>query len=194
MSRAGSVLHLIVGPNGAGKTTYYEEVLGPVTSLPFINADALALAHWPEDPVARAYDAGRLAAAERGRRIARRSSFVAETVFSHPSKLDLCRAALDAGYLLLLHVLLIPEELAVARVEERVRDGGHDVPVEKIRQRFGRLWRLVRQAIDLCDETEVLDNSRAATPFRRVARFEKGTLLAADWPPWTPPDLRARTS
>lgn len=188
------VLHLIVGPNGAGKTTYYEEVLGPATYLPFINADALALALWPEDPLGRGYEAARLAATERDRRIARRSSFVAETVFSHPSKLDLCRTAVEAGYLLSLHVVLIPEELAVARVEERVRDGGHDVPVDKIRQRFGRLWRLVRQAIDLSDETEVLDNSRAATPFRRVAHFQKGTLLAADWPPWTPPELRARTS
>ena len=36
------VLHLLAGPNGAGKSTFYQEILGPATGLPFVNADEIA--------------------------------------------------------------------------------------------------------------------------------------------------------
>ena len=45
--------------------------------------------------------------------------FTAETVFSHPSKLELIDNAHAAGYTVVLHVLLIPEELAVHGVAYR---------------------------------------------------------------------------
>ncbi len=184
------VLHLVAGPNGAGKTTFYERVLGPATRLPFVNADQIARERWPADPARHAYDAAKLAAARRHELILERHSFVAETVFSHASKIDLIREAKSAGYLVYLHVILIPEDLAVARVELRRELGGHDVPEEKIRSRFRRLWGLVRQALGLVDGAELLDNSRAATPFRRIARYHWGRLVATDQPPpWTPAGL-----
>jgi len=185
------VLHLLAGPNGAGKTTFYERVLGPATGLPFINADRIAEERWPEDPMSHGYDASALAAEERAAAIRDRRSFITETVFSHPSKLDLLRAAGEAGYRRFLHVILIPEELAVQRVLVRVETGGHPVPEEKIRGRFRRLWQLLREAIALADEVQVLDNSRAATPFRVVARSAKGRFLGTpDWPAWAPEELR----
>jgi len=185
------ILHLLAGPNGAGKTTFYERVLGPATGLPFINADRIAQERWPDDPMSHGYDAPALAAEERTAAIQESRSFISETVFSHPSKLDLLRAAGEAGYRRTLHVILIPEELAVQRVLVRVETGGHAVPEEKIRARFQRLWRLLREAITLAEEAQVLDNSRAATPFRVVARYAKGRLLGVPaWPPWTPAELR----
>lgn len=181
-----------MGPNGAGKTTFYERILGPGTHLPFINADRIAQQKWPEDPVGRAYDAAEIAAERRQAAIDAGESFATETVFSHPSKLELLETAQASGYRTYLHVILIPEELAVRRVLVRVEVGGHGVPEEKVRARFRRLWQLVRRAIDLADEAEVLDNSRARTPFRKVARYQRGELIGeADWPPWTPADLRA---
>lgn len=185
------VLHLLAGPNGAGKTTFHERVLGPATGLPFINADRIAQERWPEDPAGHGYDASALAAEQRGAAIRDRRSFISETVFSHPSKLELLRTAGEAGYRRFLHVILIPEELAVQRVLVRVETGGHAVPEEKVRARFQRLWRLLREAIALAEEAQVLDNSRAATPFRVVARYANGTFLGTPaWPPWTPPELR----
>ncbi|MCP3964122.1 MAG: AAA family ATPase [bacterium] len=185
------VLHLVAGPNGAGKTTFYEEILGPVTRLPFINADVIALERWPNDAAVHAYEAAEEAARRRAVAIENLRSFITETVFSHPSKLDLLRAAGVAGYRRYLHVILIPEELAVRRVGVRVETGGHDVPEDKIRNRYRRLWSLVRQAIALADEVEVRDNSRAKTPFRTVARYLSGDLVgSADWPSWTPEELR----
>lgn len=185
------VLHCIVGPNGAGKSTFYDEVLRPATHLPFINADLIARERWPEDPMRHAYDAAREAADLRRSAIRKGRSFVAETVFSHPSKLDLLREAGEAGYRIVLYVILIPEELAVHRVDVRVETGGHDVPEDKIRGRFRRLWQFVRTAVGLASEAQILDNSRARTPFRLVARYREGQRIgAADWPPWTPSDLR----
>ncbi len=184
------VLHLLAGPNGAGKTTFYDEILWPATGLPFINADLIARRHWPDDASAHAYEAARKAAERRRKAIEDRRSFASETVFSHPSKVELLQQARAAGYRCHLHVVLIPEELAVQRVAVRVLTGGHEVPEDKIRGRFRRLWKLVRQAIELADEAEVRDNSRAKTPFRLVARYRGGELVGStDWPPWTPAHL-----
>lgn len=185
------VLHVIAGPNGAGKTTFFERILQPATGLPFINADWIARETWPQDPAAHAYQAAELASTRRGEFLADRRSFATETVFSHPSKVELLRTATSAGYRVYLYVILIPVELAVRRVELRVDLGGHDVPVEKIRARFGRLWGLVRKAITLADETEVRDNSRAKAPFRLVARYHGSEPVGEmSWPPWTPTELR----
>lgn len=192
MSRAPDpVLHVIAGPNGAGKTTFYAKVLGPVTHLDFVNADLIAADRWPDAQVEHAYDAAALAAEDRARRIEARESFATETVFSHESKLALLRDAEEAGYRVVLHVILVPEELAVVRVVDRVANGGHDVPEDKVRARFGRLWRHVRDAIALVGEAHVYDNTRAAKPFRRVASFIDGQVVGSpDWPHWTPLDLR----
>lgn len=185
------VLHVIAGPNGAGKTTFYERILGPATGLALVNADWIAADRWSDDAVAHAYEAAELAEAQRASLITDRRSFAAETVFSHSSKIDFLESARKAGYRSYLHVILIPEELAVRRVEVRVQTGGHDVPEEKVRARFGRLWRLIRQAITIVDEAEIRDNSRARTAFRLIARYHAGEPIGEPrWPPWTPPELR----
>jgi predicted ABC-type ATPase len=189
---ASPVLHLIAGPNGAGKTTFYEEILAPAMRLPFLNADHIAATGWPGAEMEHAYEAAKLAAKERQRYVAARRSFVTETVFSHPSKVEFLRSARAAGYLTTLHAILIPEELAVARVAVRVETGGHAVPEDKIRDRYARLWGLVREAIPLADEATVYDNSRAAHTFRVVAHYLHGRPVSPpEWPPWAPAALTA---
>jgi predicted ABC-type ATPase len=186
-------LDLVVGPNGAGKSTFVALTLAPL--LPgsvFVKADEIARERWPEDPMTHSYEAAGIAAATRTKLIELRRPFIAETVFSHPSKLDLISAAHTAGYTVVLHVLLIPEDLAVQRVSHRVAAGGHAVPEDKIRQRYGRLWNLVAEAIRVCDTATVYDNSRLAGP-RIVALLSGGDIVGAPaWPDWTPPALRSR--
>jgi predicted ABC-type ATPase len=185
------VLHVLAGPNGAGKTTFVELYLEPVVHLPFVNADVLAAQRWAADAEAHGHEASQLAAAERELLLERRASFITETVFSHPSKIDLVRQAKAAGYLVTLHIIAIPEELAVARVLSRVRHGGHSVPENKIRERYGRLFTHVAEAVGLCDEAIVYDNSRAERPYRQVALFLHGRPVGVPtWPPWIPPVLR----
>ena len=185
------VLHLIAGPNGAGKTTFFEIVLGPTTHLAFVNADVIAQERWPGAAVEHAYDAAAVAAGERTQRIRARSSFATETVFSHESKLALIHEARREGYRVTLHIALIPEELAVARVVNRVSEGGHHVPEEKVRARFGRLWTLLHDAIALVGEARFYDNTTARDPYRLVATYLNGRLVGTpQWPPWTPHILR----
>ena len=181
------VLHVLAGPNGAGKSTFVARVLQPVTHLPFVNADEIAAERWPGAELEHAYQASRAAADQRRRMLARGESFITETVFSHHSKVALVTQAVSLGYLVNLHVILVPADLAVQRVAERVRRGGHEVPVDKIRERYARLLKLVVDARALADRSVFYDNSRAGTPFAVVATYERGRLVGeSHWPAWTP--------
>ena len=186
-------LDVVVGCNGAGKSSFVEFTLAPL--LPqsvFVNADEIANQRWPDDPAGHAYDAARVAAQTRAKLIELRQSFIAETVFSHPSKLELIDAAHAADYTVVLHVLLIPEELAVQRVRHRVYAGGHDVPENKIRERYQRLWALVAAAIVRSDSATVYDNSTLKGP-HIVAQFTNGFAVGSPaWPRWTPQELSSR--
>ncbi len=180
------ILHIIAGPNGAGKTTFYEEVVAPIP-LEFVNADVIASQRWPGQEAERGYEAAAIAATLREAKLAARQSFATETVFSHPSKVELVREAIEYGYKVTLHIVIIPEDLAVARVADRVANGGHGVPENKVRQRYQRLWLYVLDAIALATVAHVYDNTSASTPFRLVATYGSGELNAeAKWPSWTP--------
>ncbi|MGH3524603.1 MAG: zeta toxin family protein [Mycobacterium sp.] len=184
-------LDVVAGPNGAGKSTFITLILAAlVPGSVVVDADQIARERWPDDPAGHAYDAAGVAADTRARLIEMRRSFIAETVFSHPSKVELIRAARAAGYTTVLHVLLIPEELAVERVKQRARTGGHDVPEAKIRERHRRLWALVAKGIAVSDSALVYDSTRREGP-RIVATMTAGQLMgSAVWPAWTPADLR----
>ena len=186
-------LDLVVGPNGAGKSTFVALTLARL--LPrsvFVNADEIAKQRWPDNPMGHAYDAARVAAETRARLIELGKPFIAETVFSHPSKLELIRSARAAGFTVALHVVLIPEDLAVERVKRRVMHGGHDVPEGKIRERHRRLSELVVTAMPTVDTATVYDNSRRRGP-RIVAQMTAGTMIGSpSWPSWTPAPLVER--
>ena len=188
---ADPVLYVIAGPNGAGKTTFFTKVLEPATHLEFVNADRIAEQRWPGDELAHAYDASEAAAGERARRMAARESFATETVFSHPSKVDLLRAAVAGGYVVSLELIAVPVELAVARVRSRVAAGGHDVPEVKVRERHARLWAHAAEAIAIAHETHVYANTSVADAFRPVATFRFGHLVGEPaWPEWMPDEIR----
>ncbi len=180
-------LDLVVGSNGAGKSTFIELTLAPLLpGSPVVNADEIARHRWPGAAVDHAYQAARIAADTRAKLIELGESFIAETVFSHPSKLDLIDAAQTSGYAVVLHVVLIPEELAVERVRHRVRAGGHQVPEDKIRQRYRRLWDLVAVAGMRAESTSCYDNSARTGP-RIVAQLNAGFAVGTpSWPAWTP--------
>lgn len=187
-----SRLDLVVGPNGAGKSTFVEFVLAEVRpGVPFVNADVIAADRWPDDALAHAYDAARAAEEARDTLLARGESFIAETVASHPSKVDLVRRARDAGYHVHLVVVAVPEEYSVERVLARVAAGGHDVPEEKIRSRWRRVWGTVAAMIAIADSAEVFDNAGPGP--LTIATFVAGDPVGAPrWPNWIPDDLSTR--
>ncbi|BBX92582.1 zeta toxin family protein [Mycolicibacterium boenickei] len=186
-------LDLVVGCNGAGKSTFVELTLSPLLpGCPFVNADEIAKRRWPENPAPHSYEAALVAAETRAKLIELGESFIAETVFSHPSKLELIDDACAAGYTVILHCILIPEDLAVQRVRHRVQAGGHDVPEAKIRERYQRLWGLVAIAAMHADSATFYDNSTVNGP-RIVAQLAGGFVVGSPtWPKWTPAVLSSR--
>jgi predicted ABC-type ATPase len=188
-----SRLDLIVGPNGSGKSTFAQEILAEQSpGILFVNADLIAIERWPEDPESHSYEAARIAEATRTALIESGRQFIAETVFSHPSKIALVDQAQEAGYFVALHVLMLPEHVAVARVAARVERGGHSVPENKIRERYQRLWPLIAVAAAKAQSAAFWDNSTLDGP-DLVAELASGQLLARPkWPSWTPDVLIGR--
>ena len=142
---------MIAGPNGVGKSTLYKTRIAPKLAASFINVGDIQRDELADTDVEAAYEAAHIAAGRRNKYLEDRKSFVAESVFSHPSKLELIKEAKEIGYhVMVLHVCVEAPDLSVARVAERVKEGGHDV-FEKIRERFERNGALIRQAVILSD-------------------------------------------
>jgi predicted ABC-type ATPase len=161
-------LWILVGGNGAGKSTFftlYLEHLG----LPFVNADILARMAYPDAPEAHSYHAAKIAEQIRNDLLQSGASFCYETVFSHPSKIDFVAQARALGYeVIMVMIHLQSVELNQARVAERMSEGGHSVPDEKVSSRIPRMLRHVKTSIPLCNQVQVYDNSFADAPFKRV--------------------------
>jgi predicted ABC-type ATPase len=154
-------IYLIAGCNGAGKTTFAREfLLKEAGCANFLNADYLAFGLSPLSPEIAALKAGRLLLDEFKSLIARRETFAFESTLSGTTYLRLLREAKRRGFRLHLHYLWLPiPSIAIARVRERVKKGGHNVPVADIRRRFGRsLAHLVDRYIPLADQWAVWDN------------------------------------
>lgn len=191
------VFYLLAGPNGAGKSTLFQASVASgliPADVPFVNADvheAAALQHIA-DPKARSQAARLWADAERDRCLAKGLSFASETVFSHPSKLDLMAGARQAGFLVVLLVVCVedPQQL-LRRVAQRVEEGGHTVPADRILGRYPRTVRHLNAAVRLADLALLYDTSappeQAVQPPRMVARFKAGVLIwtLEPLPDWT---------
>ena len=174
------ILVMLAGPNGSGKSTLYETRIAPKFAVPFINADVIQRDELKDGDVNAAYEAAQIATERRTSLMADRKSFATETVFSHPSKLDLITQAKALGYrVMTFHISVAHPDLSVARVDERVIEGGHPVPEEKIRNRYNRSGPLIRQAILSSDIGHVFDNSRLNQPSVRALSFTNGTLAFA---------------
>lgn len=168
---------VLAGANGSGKSTFYRLFLQP-RGVRWINADDIARSLWPNNPESHAYAAGQVAADLREISLRSRVDFATETVFSHESKLALIHDARARGYrVTLVYIHLVTPELNVARVAQRVADGGHAVPSEKILSRRPRVITLMREALIAADEAVVLDNSDDARPFVVMARLRHGQCV-----------------
>ena len=169
-------LWILAGGNGAGKSTFYHTRLAP-TGMPFVNADILAKQIYPQAPELHSYDAAMIAAQMRSQLLQEGESFCFETVFSHTSKIDFVADAKAMGYeVILVFIHLDIVSLNQARIAQRVLEGGHNVPDEKIINRIPRTLKLIKQTLPLCDHTYILDNSRADDPFQQIATIRCGHL------------------
>ena len=89
-------------------------------------------------------------------------SFTFETVMSSPDKLDVFRRAQEAGFRTYLYYIATNDPaINIDRVQYRTRTGGHDVPADRITERYHRSLDLLLDAIRLTDRAYVFDNSGA---------------------------------
>jgi predicted ABC-type ATPase len=174
-------LYVIAGPNGAGKTTFAKEFLPHCAKCEnFVNADLIAGGLSPFSPEAAAIRAGRLLL-EQIRLLARkRSDFGFETTLSGITYVALLRRLKAQGYRIQLFFLWIPTvEMALARIADRVRRGGHDIPEHVVRRRFHKgLHNLFTRYRPLLDSWMLFDNS--GTIPQLIAREELGELQVFD--------------
>jgi predicted ABC-type ATPase len=133
-------LYVVAGPNGAGKSTFAHRFLPEyATCRELVNADLIAAGLSPFNPESLAIEAGRLMLQRIETLAEVREDFGFETTLAGRSWRPLLERLKEQGYRLHAFFLWLPEpELALARIEERVRAGGHSVPEEVVRRRFRR--------------------------------------------------------
>ncbi len=171
-------LWVLVGGNGAGKITFYQQFLKP-RGLPFVNADLIAKDKFFEDPESKSREAAQMAEKLRYELLDEGKTFCFETVFSHAGKIDFIAAAKARHYeTILVFIHLEDPQLNVARVKQRVNEGGHNVPEEKIAPRIKRLEENVQLVIEhgLATQVHIMDNSDYENPYVKVLSVFNGNV------------------
>lgn len=181
-----AILHLIAGPNGAGKSTLYDYLIAPRhPSLEFVNAHIHERDHlsYIGNPVKRSEAARAWADGRRDSLLRRGRSFVTETVFSHPSKLDLIGSARASGFSVVLYVVCVDDpRVLLQRVRRRVSEGGHQVPPSKILERYPRTLANLAQAVRLSNMLLLFDAQEVSNGGPRLLAVctEAGVELHAE--------------
>ena len=139
-------------PNGSGKSTVTKGL--PIVGI-YVNADDIKRISGCTD-----LEAAQETEKIRSILLEEKQDFTFETVLSTDRNLELLRRAKEAGYeIQAVFVLTCSSEINVRRVRERVRNGGHDVPEEKIRSRYTRSLQNLAKLVRIADRTRVIDNS-----------------------------------
>ena len=167
-------LYIIAGCNGAGKTTASYSVLPDMLNCKeFVNADEIARGLSPFQPEKVAIQAGRIMLGRINELINQNADFAFETTLATKSYAKLIQKVQTKGYFVtLLFFWLNTPDLALKRVNERVLQGGHNIPEDVIYRRYkSGIDNLSKMYIPVCDYWLVVDNSNS--PFIMIADGNK---------------------
>ncbi|MDH6354988.1 putative ABC-type ATPase [Dysgonomonas sp. PH5-45] len=171
-------LYIIAGCNGAGKTTASYTILPEMLGCKeFINADEIARGLSPFQPERASIDAGRIMIMRMEDMLRQKQDFAIETTLATKSYASFIKKAQKLGYFVtLLYFWLNSPELAIKRVEERVRCGGHNIPKDVIRRRYkSGIQNLFTIYTPIADYWMVVNNSE--NPFQIVIEGKKEKVL-----------------
>ena len=111
---------------------------------------------------------------------------ITETVFSHPAKIDILKKAQAAGFRTYMYFVATENpNVNVKRIQQRVKDGGHDVPEDKTIARYYRCLKQVKYALPYLNRAYFFDNSTEQSVF--FAEYELGksfqlySTLVPEW-------------
>ena len=147
-------LYIIAGCNGAGKTTASYTMLPDILNCrEFVNADEIARGLSPFQPEKVSIQAGRLMLSRIDDLLAKGEDFAVETTLATKIYVNLTKQAQQQGYqVTLLFFWLNSPDLAVQRVKNRVREGGHAIPEDVVRRRYEggpqNFFKLYRSAVN----------------------------------------------
>ena len=187
MGEANPQVVIIAGPNGAGKSTLAPFLLrDKLRLLEYINADPIALGLSGFDPASVAIKSGRVMMQRLHELAERKKTFAFETTLAARSYAAWIEKLCGSGYNFQLSFLwLRSPELAVQRVRERARSGGHDVAEEIIRRRYDaglrNFWTLYQP---LADAWSVYDNSASTEPISIASGGRNRTLTVVQPASW----------
>jgi predicted ABC-type ATPase len=166
---------VLAGPNGAGKTTASRSLLAETLKVfTFVNADVIAQGLAGFDPDSAAIEAGRIMLDRVHTLAEQRVDFALETTLAGRTLAGWLKELRQTGYRIhLIYFWLESADLAIARVADRVRLGGHGIPEATIRRRYVRsirnFFQLYRSAVN---SWQLYDNSVSNTP-RLVAQTDE---------------------
>jgi predicted ABC-type ATPase len=156
-------LFIISGCNGAGKTTASFTVLPELLNVKeFVNADEIAKGLSPFQPETVSIEAGRIMLLRISDLMDQNLDFAFETTLASRSFVSLCKAAKTKGYqIFLTYFWLDSTELAIARVKQRVTEGGHNIPTDTIiRRYYAGLRNFFTLYMEVVDYWLLIDNSK----------------------------------
>ena len=151
-------IRVYAGPNGSGKSTIAsdEDII-----LPYINADDIQKSRNISN-----IEAAQIATAMRDLAVDQKISFTFETVLSTDRNLLLLERAKKSGYFIrCAFILTYDPSINILRVKDRVANGGHDVPNDKIVSRYYKAISMIPRLMKVCDRLNIYDNT-TDTPVR----------------------------
>jgi predicted ABC-type ATPase len=180
---------MIAGPNGAGKTTVALELVTKESSYnEFINADEIAKGLAPLNPESMALTASKLMIQRLKELLETDMSFAFETTAAGTNYVRHLKQAKSKGYAIDLTFLWLENpDVAVKRVRQRVKQGGHNIPEDSIRRRYYLgIKNLLTQYLPLADYACIVDNSLDVAPKKIIAmKTAKGNLEILDMKIWS---------
>jgi predicted ABC-type ATPase len=178
-------LFIIAGCNGAGKTTASYTILPELLQVKeFVNADEIARGLSPFQPETVAIEAGKIMLRRLQDLLVQQVDFAFETTLSTRSFIGFIKQAKGMGYTInLIFYWLESVELAIERVEIRVAEGGHNIPIDTIiRRYYAGLRNFVNLYKDIVNYWILIDNSKAEPSF--IATGQKEELQIIDSEKW----------
>ena len=170
-------VYVIAGPNGAGKTTFARQFLPLYAKCKnFVNADLIAQGLAPFSPESAGIKAGRILLEQVHALANQKVEFAFESTLSGKTYISFLKGLKSHGYTIHIFFLWIPDvNLALARIKERVAQGGHNVPAKDVRRRFQKsIYNFANHYRLLVDHWNIMDNS--LVPPSLIAKGERDKI------------------
>lgn len=180
-------LIIIAGSNGSGKTTTAPALLQHAVHIDnFVNADVIAQGLCAFQPEKAAIQAGRVML-DRIHSLANEgANFAFETTLASRTFAPWIVGLKKQGYQFHLTYLWLKDvELALSRVQERIRMGGHAVPEQTIRRRYqAGLNNFFNLYKPIADSWQLYDNSNSKKLNLIASEIKGNSLIVENEPIW----------